>query len=168
MTKWLILVGLAVAATGCDKEMGAVEKPSGEGQAAEADAEAHGGWITDYEEAKAMAKAENKHMLIDFSGSDWCGWCIKLDREVFSQTAFKESADENLILMLADFPRDKSGQSGALQKQNDKLLEQYGVRGFPTVFILDPDGNTIDKTGYQEGGPEAYVDYIRKAIAAAE
>jgi protein disulfide-isomerase len=114
-----------------------------------------------------MAKAENKHLLIDFSGSDWCGWCIRLDNEVFSQAAFKEYADENLILMLADFPRDKSNQSAALQKQNDELLKEYGVRGFPTVFILDPDGNTIDKTGYQEGGPESYVDYIKKVIAAA-
>jgi thioredoxin-related protein len=86
------------------------------------------GWETDFEKAKATAKAENKHILIDFSGSDWCGWCIKLDKEVFSQPAFKDYAKENLVLVLADFPRDKSNQSDALQKQNDKLSKEYGVR----------------------------------------
>ena len=64
------------------------------------------GWETDFAKASAKAKAEGKHILIDFSGSDWCGWCIKLDKEVFSKKAFKSYAKENLILVLADFPRD--------------------------------------------------------------
>jgi len=126
------------------------------------------GWETDFEKAAAKAKAENKHILIDFSGSDWCGWCIKLDKEVFSQPAFKAYAKENLVLVLADFPSDKSNQSDTLQKQNDKLSKEYGVRGFPTVFILNPEGKAVDKTGYQAGGPEAYVDYIKKVIAEAK
>lgn len=126
------------------------------------------GWKTDFEKAKATAKAENKHILIDFSGSDWCGWCVKLDKEVFSKEAFKEYAKDNLVLVLADFPRDKSKQSDELKKQNEKLMKEYGVRGFPTVFILNPEGKTIDKTGYQAGGPEAYVAYIKKAIAESK
>jgi protein disulfide-isomerase len=126
------------------------------------------GWETDFEKAKAKAKAENKHILIDFSGSDWCGWCVKLDKEVFSQPAFKTYAKENLILVLADFPSDKSGQSAALQKQNEKLSQEYSVRGFPTVYILNPEGKAVDKTGYQAGGPEPYVEYIKKVIAAAK
>lgn len=126
------------------------------------------GWLTDFDKAKAEAKENNRHILIDFSGSDWCGWCIKLDKEVFSQPAFKAFADENLVLMLADFPSDKSKQSAELQKQNDKLSKEFGVRGFPTVFILSPEGKIIAKTGYQAGGPEAYVEHIKKLIAESK
>ncbi len=122
------------------------------------------GWMTDFDKAKEKAKAENKHILIDFSGSDWCGWCIKLDKEVFSQDAFKAYAKDNLILVLADFPQDKSRISNDVKKQNDKMLKQYGVTGFPTVFILNPDGQTVAKTGYQSGGAEAYVNHIKKLI----
>lgn len=123
------------------------------------------GWMTDFEKAKAKAKAENKHMLIDFSGSDWCGWCVKLDKEVFSQKDFKAYATDNLVLVLADFPRDKSKQSAELQKQNAQMAEEFGVRGFPSVFILNPDGKAVAQTGYQDGGPEAYVAHIKKLIA---
>lgn len=126
------------------------------------------GWMTNFEKAKAKAKAEGKYMLIDFSGSDWCGWCMKLDREVFSKKAFQDYAKDNLVLMLVDFPRDKSKQSAAVQKQNNQLAQMFGVRGFPTVYILDPNGKPINKTGYQEGGAEAYVAYIKKVIAASK
>ncbi|VGO13735.1 Disulfide bond reductase DsbH [Pontiella desulfatans] len=123
------------------------------------------GWMTDFEKAKELAKEQKRHILIDFSGSDWCGWCIKLDKEVFSKQAFKDYAKDNLVLVLADFPRDKSKQSSALQKQNEELSKKFGVRGFPTVFILGPDGETVAKTGYQAGGPEAYVTHVKKLIA---
>ena len=126
------------------------------------------GWETDFAKASAKAKAEGKYILIDFSGSDWCGWCVKLDKEVFSKNAFKNYAKENLVLVLADFPRDKSKQSEKLQKQNKELAKKYNVGGFPTVFILNPEGKLIDKTGYQDGGPEAYVTYIKKVIAEAK
>ena len=123
------------------------------------------GWETDFEKASAKAKAEGKHMLVDFSGSDWCGWCIKLDKEVFSKEAFKAYAKDNLVLMLADFPSDKSKQSAAVQKQNEELAKKYGVQGFPTVFILDSSAKPVAKTGYQAGGPEAYVEHVKKLIA---
>ncbi len=123
------------------------------------------GWETDFSKAKEMAKEQNKHVLIDFSGSDWCGWCIKLDKEVFQKDEFKAYAQENLVLMLADFPRDKSNQSEETIKQNEKLSREFGVRGFPTVFILSPEGEVIGKTGYQAGGPEAYVEHIKKIIS---
>jgi thioredoxin-related protein len=147
MKKWLMIVAAAVISTGA--------------MAAE-------GWETDFEKAKAQAKEEGKHILIDFSGSDWCSWCVKLDKEVFSQEAFKAYAKDNLVLVLADFPRDKSKQSKELQEQNEKLMKEYNVRGFPTVFILNPVGEAIDKTGYQAGGPEAYVAYIKKVIEDAK
>jgi thioredoxin-related protein len=123
------------------------------------------GWMTDFEKAKALAKEKDKPILIDFSGSDWCGWCIRLDKEVFSQKAFKDYAKDNLILVLADFPSDKSKQSPELKAQNEKLAKEFGVSGFPTVFLLTPDGKPVAKTGYQDGGPEAYVTHIKKLIA---
>lgn len=126
------------------------------------------GWITDFEKAKSLAQEKDRHILIDFSGSDWCGWCIKLDNEVFQKDAFKKYADDNLVLMLADFPRDKSKLSKDVQEQNEKLAKEFGVRGFPTVFVLSPDGKVIGKTGYQAGGPEAYVDHLKKIIADAK
>ena len=126
---------------------------------------ASAGWDTDFEKAKATAKEQNKHILIDFSGSDWCGWCIKLDKEVFQEQVFKDYAKEDLVLMLADFPSDKSKQSAEVIKQNEKLSKEFGVRGFPTVFVLGPDGSIVGKTGYQAGGPEAYVTHIKKIIS---
>jgi len=126
------------------------------------------GWMTDFEKAKAKAKSDNKYMLIDFSGSDWCGWCIKLDKEVFSTKAFQAYAKDNLVLMLADFPSDKSKQSEEIQKQNEQMKNDFSIRGYPTVFILSPDGKTVAKTGYQDGGPEAYVEHIKKLIAEAK
>ena len=126
------------------------------------------GWETDFEKASAKAKAEGKHMLVDFSGSDWCGWCIKLDNEVFSKEPFKAYAKGNLILVLADFPRDDSKQSAELKKQNKALSEKFSVRGFPTVIILNPEGEAVAQTGYQAGGPEAYVEHVKKLIADAK
>ncbi|MEA2068662.1 MAG: thioredoxin family protein [Verrucomicrobiota bacterium] len=128
------------------------------------DAEGHEGFDT----AMARAKAGEKCLFLSFTGSDWCGWCIKLDQEVFSQQAFKDFARDHLVLVTADFPSDKSKQSADLQRQNKQLAEKFGVRGFPSVFILGPDGNTIVKTGYQAGGAEAYVKHIKKLIAEAK
>lgn len=126
------------------------------------------GWMTDFEKAKAVAKEKNVPILIDFSGSDWCGWCIKLDKEVFQKEAFKDYAKDNLVLVLADFPSDKSKQSDELQAQNDKLAKEFGVKGFPTVYLLSADGKPLAKTGYQAGGPEAYVTHVKKLVAEAK
>lgn len=163
MKKWLLLIGLAAFVVGCNEKQIKKELSEEAGQSEEI--VEHSGWGTDFGKAQAQAKAEGKHLLIDFSGSDWCGWCIKLDKEVFSQQAFTEYAKDNLVLVLADFPRDKSKQSAGLKKQNKGLAEKYDVGGFPTVFILSPDGKLVNKTGYQPGGPEAYVEYIKKVIA---
>ncbi len=120
--------------------------------------------MTDFEAAQVKAKAENKPMLLDFTGSDWCGWCIKLDKEVFGEAAFKDYAAAELVLVELDFPRSK-GQSAELKAQNEALAKQYGVRGFPTILLLSPDGELIEKTGYQRGGPEAYVEHIKGILA---
>jgi len=122
------------------------------------------GWLTDFEAAKVKAKAENKPMLLDFTGSDWCRWCIKLDKEVFGEAAFKDYAAAELVLVELDFPRGKE-QSAELKAQNEALAKQYGVRGFPTILLLSPDGELIEKTGYQRGGAEAYVEHIKAILA---
>jgi len=123
-------------------------------------------WLTDFAQAKRQAAERKLVILADFSGSDWCGWCKKLDREVFSQPEFKEFARENLVLFLADFPRAKE-QSPELKSQNRKLQKQYGVQGFPTVFLLKPDGAVLARTGYLPGGAKAYVEHLRELLSKA-
>ena len=122
------------------------------------------GWMTDFEAAQAKAKAENKPMLLDFTGSDWCGWCIKLDEEVFSQTAFSQYAAAELVLVEIDFPR-RTDQPAKLKAQNEALAQKYGIRGFPTILVLSPEGELIEKTGYRRGGPQAYVAHIKEILA---
>lgn len=119
------------------------------------------GWITDYDAALKQAKAEGKDVMIDFTGSDWCGWCIKLHDEVLDKQAFKEYAEKNLVLVYLDFPKGKP-QTEALEKQNEELSKKYGVRGFPTLVILDSDGKKIGQMGYQRGGPEPFIEALKK------
>ena len=114
------------------------------------------GWDDDYEKALAQAKAEKKMVLLDFTGSDWCGWCIKLDKEVFSKAEFKKYAKENLVLVEVDFPQGKS-QSAKLKAQNAKLKNEHGIRGYPTIIVLDSEGKKVGELGYQPGGPEAFI-----------
>jgi protein disulfide-isomerase len=121
-------------------------------------------WTEDYDSALTQAAKENKYVLVDFSGSDWCGWCIKLDEEVFSERKFEKYAKENLILVMVDFPRE-SNQSAEQTAANKALAKKHGVRGYPTVLILNPKGEVVKRTGYQQGGPEAYVKMIKDAIA---
>ena len=107
-------------------------------------------WQTDYAKALQMAKSQNKQVLLDFSGSDWCGPCIELRKQVFSRPEFRAYADKNLILVEIDYPQRKK-QSAELKKQNEKLSKHYGIdeKGFPTVVLLDPTGKVIREfTGY--------------------
>lgn len=117
-------------------------------------------WETDFEVAKKRAKDENKTILADFTGSDWCGWCIKLKKEVFDQAAFQEYAKKNLIMLELDFPHNKKLPAKE-QKQNDKLSEEFKVQGFPTILLLDADGKEVGRTGYQPGGPEKYIEHVK-------
>jgi thioredoxin-related protein len=120
-------------------------------------------WETDFKKASSVAKASGKYMLLDFSGSDWCGWCIRLEKEVFSQDAFKDFAKENLVCVLVDFPRAKE-QSKELKQQNMDLARKYDIKGYPTVIILSPDGEPVAKTGYLQGGPWEYARHLKKII----
>ena len=120
-------------------------------------------WETNFEKASSAAKASGKYMLLDFSGSDWCGWCIKLERDVFSQDAFKDFAEENLVCVLVDFPRAKE-QTEELKQQNLDLARKYEIKGYPTIIVLSPDGRTVGKTGYLQGGPWEYARHLKKII----
>lgn len=154
----VVVMMLCVVGISCAKEKDtkkAVAKQSAQTEAA--------AWLTDFEAAKKMAADKNLPILADFSGSDWCGWCIKLDEEVFSQTEFKEYAEKNVILFLADFPSKKK-QSSEVKSQNEKLSKEYQVQGFPTVLLLDKDGKVKARTGYKPGGAAAYVTHIKGLI----
>ena len=107
-------------------------------------------WQTDYRKALEMAKSQNKRVLLDFTGSDWCGPCIELRKRVFSRPQFQAYAEKNLILVEIDYPQRKK-QSAELKQQNEKLSHQYGIdeKGFPTVVLLDPAGTVVREfTGY--------------------
>lgn len=119
------------------------------------------GWGTDYKKAVSQAKSEKKLVLLDFTGSDWCGWCMKLDKEIFSTQAFKDYAGKNLVLVELDFPKSKS-QEADVKKQNEELAAKYEVQGFPTIVVLDDKGNQVGQLGYMEGGPEAFIAELEK------
>ena len=106
------------------------------------------GWMTDYEKALAKAKAENKLVLLDFTGSDWCGPCIALAKNVFSKPEFASYAKKHFILVEIDYPMTKK-LPPALKEQNSKLKKKYGIdqKGFPTVIAIKPDGSVVGEFG---------------------
>ncbi len=118
-------------------------------------------WHHDYEAAKKLAKAEGKPIFINFTGSDWCGWCIRLEKEVFSKEEFQDYAKDNLVLVEIDFP-EKKKQSEEVKEQNKALDKKFEIEGYPTLFLLDSDGKKLSEdVGYREGGPVAYVDHLK-------
>lgn len=119
------------------------------------------GWLTNYKQAQDEAKTNKKLLLVDFTGSDWCGWCIKLDKEVFSTPEFKEYATKNLVLMEVDFPRRKE-VSATLKSQNEELAQKHGIQGFPTIVVLNSDGKKVGELGYTPGGPSAFIAELEK------
>ena len=125
-------------------------------------ASAESNWQTDYKKAQQEAKAGNKFLLLDFTGSDWCGWCKKLDREVLLQPEFKDFARDNLVVVELDFPRGKP-QTPELRKQNRELAQQYEIVGFPTIVVLNADGQKLWRyDGYFPDGPTAFIAQLQK------
>jgi thioredoxin-related protein len=118
-------------------------------------------WTTDFNTALRTAKAEKKMVLMNFTGSDWCGWCIKLKNEVFSKPEFKEYAAKHLVLVELDFPKKKK-QTAAEKKNNQSLAQRYKVGGFPTIIVLTSDGKLAGELGYQPGGPKAFIAALDK------
>jgi protein disulfide-isomerase len=118
-------------------------------------------WLTDLPTALARAQKENKAVLLDFTGSDWCGWCQKLKREVFDQFDFACYANPNLIMVEVDFPRHKS-QSLDQINANANLAVKYDIKGYPTIILLNSSGQQIGQTSYVEGGTSAFIAEINK------
>lgn len=121
------------------------------------------GWRTDFKKAQDEAKAENKLILLKFSGSDWCLPCIRMEKEVFSQPTFSDFASKHLEMVNADFPRlKKNALAKNIENQNDALAEQYDKEGhFPYTVLLNADGKVL-KTwdGYDNQSPEDMITQI--------
>ena len=118
------------------------------------------GWITDIYKAYKIAKKENKNILVNFTGSDWCIWCEKLRDEVFSKKEFLEYAEDNLILLFIDFPNNIKLSEDQIS-HNELISDLLGVKGFPTIWLLDKDLNPLLVTGYLEGGTDFYIDHLK-------
>jgi thioredoxin-related protein len=129
------------------------------------------GWGTSFEKARQQASAEHKYILLNFSGSDWCGPCIRLHHEVFESAAFTDLADKKLVLVNADFPRQKKNQlSASLQKQNDLLADKYNPSGnFPLTVLLNADGNIVKQwEGFPKMSIAEFVSDLKNTIDAGK
>lgn len=121
-------------------------------------AETPAGWIDDFAEAQKIAQKENRPMLLLFTGSDWCPYCIQLHDEILSKSAFKNfAASKNLVLVYIDFPR-QSKMSREAKRRNEQLARQYGIEGFPTTIVLSADGKELGRT------PEGYLDALNRML----
>ncbi|MBN1867755.1 thioredoxin family protein [Candidatus Sumerlaeota bacterium] len=123
-------------------------------------------WHMDFEKARSSAVEQDRPILALFDGSDWCPWCKKLRGEVFVTPDFASYAANRLVLFEADFPIHKTLPESEV-KQNNALVEEYSVEGFPTVLILDKEGEVLARTGYRPGGGTAYVEHLKTLLAKA-
>lgn len=120
-------------------------------------------WSTNYEDSLQKAKKENKPILLFFTGSNWCGWCKKIDQEVFQSPDFSSQVGNSFVFVEIDFPTN-AAQTPELAQQNKMLKEKFGITGFPTIVILDPNGTFVAETGYRAGGGKAYADYLSQFL----
>jgi len=127
-------------------------------QAGAAEAE----WLTDLSKAQAKAKAENKMVLIDFTGSDWCAPCKALHKNVLTASEFTAYAKDNLVLVEVDFPRSKE-QSKELKESNEALSSKFNVQGYPTIIVLNADGKQLkSEIGYSDTTAKQFVEMLKK------
>ena len=127
-------------------------------------------WHTDVKEAISIGNKEHKPLLLFFTGSDWCGWCIRLQKEVLLTPEFAKWADENVILVELDYPR-RTAQTDEIKKQNGELQQAFAIQGFPTIHFAnasDKEGKVnfegLGKTGYVAGGPAAWLAEANKIL----
>lgn len=120
-------------------------------------------WTTDFEEAKALAAKKSQNIVLVFQGSDWCGPCIKLDREIWSTDTFKEFSKSHFVMLKADFPRKKANQLTSEQiRENTLLAERYNPAGyFPFVVVLNSEGKVLGETGYKKLTPTQYIEQLK-------
>lgn len=119
-------------------------------------------WSTNYDESLKKAATENRMVLLEFTGSDWCPPCKKQAADVFAQPAFEEFASANLVPVKLDFPR-RAEQSEEQKAANQALSQKYKVEGFPTVILLDSKGAELAReVGYGGGGVPAFIEWVNK------
>ena len=159
----LCLAVVATLAISCSQKKTADTKTEAQPESTpdSAVAAAKTGWLTSFELAQKEAQSKNRLLLMDFTGSDWCGWCIMLDKEVFSKPEFKEYASKNLVLLELDFPRRKQ-MPPETAAQNERLLMKYGIQGFPTLVLFDSSGKPLGALGYTAGGPQAFIEELER------
>lgn len=128
-------------------------------------------WHTNIDKAMAISNKEKKPLMLFFTGSDWCGWCIRLQKEVFYKPEFVKWAKDNVVLVELDFPRKKQLEP-TLQQQNYSLQNAFRVQGYPTVWFVNSEtkeGKTnftqLGSTGYVAGGPEAWISGANQILA---
>ncbi|MCB9256212.1 MAG: thioredoxin family protein [Chitinophagales bacterium] len=123
-------------------------------------------WLVNFEEAKKEAQSQSRHILVSFSGSDWCGNCMRLSQDLFESQEFKEFATENLILLNLDFPAKKANKLSAEQTaHNDALAEKFNPTGvFPLTLVLNEKGELISKMKYPCKNVEEYLHEIQLAL----
>lgn len=154
---------LLVCQIGCENRTSSPVSDSAQTQQAGNNNENLTLWTSDMATARQKAQATGKPMFLLFTGSDWCHWCVKLEKEVLATPEFESWAKENLILVKLDFLR-YTEQSQDIKDNNELLRQQYNISGFPTVILLAPDGQIVDQTGYQSGGPAAYIDHLKSLL----
>lgn len=127
-------------------------------------------WHTNVKEAIAIGNKQKKPLLLFFTGSDWCGWCIRLQKEVLLTPEFAKWAKENVVLVELDYPR-RTPQTPEIKKQNDELQQAFSIQGFPTIHFangVDKDGKVnfvgLGSTGYVAGGPKAWLEVANGII----
>jgi len=121
-------------------------------------------WMTNYEEALNLAKSTSKPMILFFTGSDWCGWCNKLEEEVFDSADFAAVAGDKYVFLRLDFPL-YAAQPSQLTAQNKQLQKKYEIKSFPTLVILDAaDLQQMGSTGYRAGGGKQYAQHLKKIV----
>lgn len=120
-------------------------------------------WLTNYDDAVKESTATSKYILMLFTGSDWCPWCQKLDKEVMSSPEFAEAVGSKFVFLKVDFPAHTKLSSTQL-KHNTDLKEKFGVKGFPTLIILDEKQQKIATVGYRQGGAKAYAEFLESTV----
>jgi thioredoxin-related protein len=127
------------------------------------------GWETDFNKAQQSAQSEHKLILLNFSGSDWCGPCIRMHKEIFEKSGFSDYASDHLVLVNADFPRLKKHElSKDQQEKNDKLASRYDTDGvFPLTVLLTPGGKILKEwKGFPSVSAEEFTNQVKAVVDA--
>lgn len=159
-----LLAGSLICAAASAAEEAKAPEASEESHSVQLDGAKLGHWTMDYEAAAKLAREKNVPMMINFTGSDWCGWCKLMDKDVFAKAGWKEYAAKNAVLVTIDFPSDKSIVPEKYVARNEGLKNEFGIQGYPTYIVLDSDGKT--RLGQLGAGkdmtPEAFIEQFKE------